>query len=124
MTIATSAALRLPLDRVEETKPKRQPRATKRLSLRQATNLMAAVAFAHEIGTPLNAHVTIHWVGTGAGDDPDGKQFAKVREGFDKWLTRQGIPGGLTAIWVRERLCVVRLRWPTATCFSTQRTPL
>jgi hypothetical protein len=27
-----------------------------------------------------------------------------VREGFDKWLKRQGIPGGLTAIWVRERL--------------------
>lgn len=30
--------------------------------------------------------------------------FAKVREGFDKWLKRQGVPGGLTAIWVRERL--------------------
>jgi hypothetical protein len=28
----------------------------------------------------------------------------KLREGFDKWLKRQGIPGGLTAIWVRERL--------------------
>jgi hypothetical protein len=27
-----------------------------------------------------------------------------VREGFDKWLKRQGIPGGLTAVWVRERL--------------------
>jgi hypothetical protein len=30
--------------------------------------------------------------------------FAKVREGFDQWLERWGLPGGLTAIWVRERL--------------------
>ena len=65
---------------------------------------MAAVAFAREIDTPLNAHATIHWVGTDAGDDPEGSRFAKLREGFDKWLKRQGIPGGLTAIWVRERL--------------------
>ena len=70
---------------------------------RQAENLMAAVAFAREIGTPLNAHATIHWAGTSIGDDPDGLLFRKVREGLDKWLTRQGIPGGLTAIWVRER---------------------
>src|SRR5262245_28233422 len=78
--------------------------ATKRITPRQAENMMAALRFAGEIGTPLNAHATIHWVGTGAGDDPDGSRFAKVREGFDKWLRRQGIPGGLTCIWVRERL--------------------
>jgi hypothetical protein len=78
-------------------------RGTKRLSLPQASNIMAAVAFAREIGTPLNAHATIHWVGTEVGDDPNGERFAKVREGFDKWLKRQGILGGLTAIWVRER---------------------
>ena len=65
---------------------------------------MEAVAFAREIGTPLSTHATIHWVGTKAGDDPDGRLFALVREGFDKWIKRQGIPGGLTAIWVRERL--------------------
>ena len=82
----------------------RKHRPTKRITLRQATNLMEALAFAREIGTPLNAHATIHWVGTNAGDDPNGRLFAKVREGFDKWLKRQGIPGGLTAIWVRERL--------------------
>jgi hypothetical protein len=29
--------------------------------------------------SPLNAHVTIHWVGTEAGDDPDGSRFAKLR---------------------------------------------
>jgi hypothetical protein len=72
--------------------------------MRQASNMMEAVIFARETGTPLNAHATIHWVGTKAGDDLDGARFRKLREGFDKWLTRQGIPGGLTAIWVRERL--------------------
>jgi len=30
--------------------------------------------------------------------------LAKVREGFDKWLKRNGVVGGLTAVWVRERL--------------------
>jgi hypothetical protein len=72
--------------------------------MRQATNIMAAVRFAREIGTPLLAHATIHWAGTHVGDDPDGRHFAKVREGFDKWLLRSGVPGGLTAIWARERL--------------------
>jgi len=85
-------------------KPTRQPRTSKRIALRQAANIMAAVAFAREIGTSLNAHATIHWVGTQAGDDPDGRLFAKLREGFDKWLKRRGVSGGLTAIWVRERL--------------------
>ena len=69
----------------------------------QASNIMAAVTFAREICTPLNAHATIHWVGTEVGDDPNGERFAKVREGFDKWLKRHGVPGGLTAVWVRER---------------------
>jgi hypothetical protein len=72
--------------------------------MRQAKDMMEALAFAREIGTPLNFHATIHWVGTEAGDDPDGCRFARLREGFDKWLTRHGVPGGLTAIWVRERL--------------------
>jgi hypothetical protein len=66
--------------------------------MRQASNMMAAVTFARDIGTPLNAHATIHWIGTEAGDDPDGHRFAKVREGFDKWLKRNGVAGGLTAI--------------------------
>jgi hypothetical protein len=68
----------------------------------QAENMVATLAFAREIDRPLNAHATIHWVGTEAGDDVDAS--AKLREGFDKWLKRQGIPGGLTAVWVRERL--------------------
>jgi hypothetical protein len=39
----------------------RQP--SKRINMRQAQNMMGAVAFARRIGTPLNAHATIHWVG-------------------------------------------------------------
>jgi hypothetical protein len=80
----------------------RRPRATKFLSVRQANYLVAAVAFANEIGLPLVAHATIHWSGTNAWDDPDGTLFAKVREGLDKYLHRRGICGGLTGIWCRE----------------------
>ena len=81
-----------------------EARASKRISMRQASNMMEAVAFARRIATPLNAHATIHWIGTKAGDDFYGRRFAKVREGFDKWLRRNGVFGGLSAIWVRERL--------------------
>jgi hypothetical protein len=69
--------------------------------VRQAENIVAALAFAREVGTPLNAHATIHSVGTEVGDDADGSCFAKLRERFDKWLTRQGIPGGLTCMGAR-----------------------
>ena len=41
---------------------------------------------------------TIHWSGTVVFDDPDGKRFAKVREGFHKWLLRRGI------VWVDVRV--------------------
>jgi hypothetical protein len=50
----------------------------------------------------LVAHATIHWSGTVVFDDHDGRRFAKLREGFDKYLIRQGVPGGLTAVWCRE----------------------
>jgi hypothetical protein len=50
----------------------------------------------------LVAHATIHWSGTVAFDDHDGKRFARVRESLDKDLIRRGIGGGLTAIWCRE----------------------
>jgi hypothetical protein len=48
------------------------------------------------------AHLTIHWAYTDVGDDPDGKLFAKAREGLDKWARRHGFP--LTCIWARERM--------------------
>jgi hypothetical protein len=90
--------------RAKTTKPKGKLHRSTHVTLRQSSNLMEALAFARKIGTPLNTHATIHWIGTKAGDDPDGRRSAKVREGFDKWLLRHGVPGGLTAVWVRERL--------------------
>jgi len=79
-----------------------RPRGSKHLSLDQATNIIEAVDHARTIGLPLVAHATIHWSGTVAFDDPDGKLFAKVREGLQKWLLRRGIVGGLTCVWCRE----------------------
>jgi hypothetical protein len=47
-----AALLHLPeADRGVATKPKRQPRASKRILLRQASNMIAAVAFVREIGS-------------------------------------------------------------------------
>ena len=91
-------------DTAQEEKQRRhyRPHGSKHLSLAQATNILEAVNHARAIGLPLVAHVTIHWSGTDAFDDPDGKLFARVREGFHKWLLRQGIVGGLTCVWCRE----------------------
>jgi hypothetical protein len=88
-------------DRGSATKPKRQPRGSKRITMRQATNIMEAVPFAKLVGLPLVAHLTIHWSLTDVGDDSDGKLFAKFREGLDKWLHRRGI--AFAAAWSRER---------------------
>ena len=68
----------------------------------QATNIIEAVKFAKLIGLPLVAHLTIHWAYTNVGDDPDGKRFAKVREGLAKWLRRHGIV--FAAAWCIERM--------------------
>jgi hypothetical protein len=63
---------------------------------------MGGLSFARKVGTPLNTHLIIHWGGTLAGDDPDGRLFAKLRYLLDKRLRRKfGVE--LTAIWVRER---------------------
>lgn len=80
-----------------------QRRTTQAINYRQAENMMEAIKFARHMGTPLTAHLTIHWGARTAGDDTDGKRSAKLREGLDKWLQRQGVSGGLIAIWVRER---------------------
>jgi hypothetical protein len=69
--------------------------------MRQASNIMEAVAFAKSICLPLVAHLTIHWGLTDVGDDPDGTLFAKLREGLDKWLQRRGI--AFNGAWSRER---------------------
>jgi hypothetical protein len=91
-------------DAVHSEKQQRRyrPHGSKHLSLDQATNIIEAVDHARTIGFPLVAHATIHWSGTDVFDDPDGKLFAKVREGFNKWLLRRGVAGGLTCVWCRE----------------------
>ena len=65
--------------------------------------MMEAVACAKLIDLPLVAHLTIHWAFTDVGDDPDGKLFAKLREG-----TRQvGASARFSpspGIWARERM--------------------
>jgi len=85
-------------------RPRRRYRVggTKYITIQQATNIIEAVKFAKLIGLPLVAHLTIHWAFTEAGDDPDGKRFAKVREGLAKWLRRHGIV--FAAAWSLERL--------------------
>ena len=49
------------------TKPGKQPRATKLISMRQASNIMEAVSFAKSIELPLVAHLTVHWSLTDVG---------------------------------------------------------
>jgi hypothetical protein len=87
----------------QQYKRRRQYRAggTRYITVPQATNIIEAVKFAKLIGLPLVAHLTVHWSVTDAGDDPDGKLFAKVREGLDKWLRRRGI--AFASCWSRER---------------------
>jgi hypothetical protein len=92
---------------VQPHRPREQGRryrvgGTRYITIPQATNIIEAVDFAKFIGLPLVAHLTIHWAYTDVGDDPDGKLFAKVREGLDKWLRRQGIV--FAAAWSRERM--------------------
>ena len=86
----------------EKQRRRYRPHGSKYLSLDQATNIIEAVDYARTVDLPLVAHATIHWSGTVAFDDPDGKLFAKVREGLHKWLLRRGIAGGLTCVWCRE----------------------
>ena len=74
---------------------------TKLITVAQAINMKAAVRYAELISRPLTAHFTIHWVGTDAGDDPDGKLFAEVREGYARWLRRRDVP--FAGVWCREK---------------------
>jgi hypothetical protein len=87
----------------QQYKHRRQYRSggTRYITLPQATNIINAVDFAKTIDLPLVAHLTIEWSLTDVGDDSDGKLFAKVREGLDKWLRRQRIV--FAAVWSRER---------------------
>jgi len=76
-------------------------RISQHLNDRQVNELLAASGFAREIGLPLTAHLTVHWSLSNAGDDPNGRLFAKFRERFSKVLRRLGIV--FAAVWVREK---------------------
>jgi hypothetical protein len=64
--------------------------------------MKAAVDYAELIGMPMVAHFIFHWVGTDALNDVNGELFAKVREGFARWLRRRGLP--FAGVWCREKL--------------------
>src|SRR4249919_1678883 len=74
---------------------------TNSISVSHAEGMVGAVAYAEEIGLSLVAHLTIHWSGTDAGDDANGKLFAKVREGLARWLRRRGFL--FAGVWCREK---------------------
>ena len=102
-----AAPSRVPIPHNDEaTKPATQTRASKYVGMRQASNIMEAVKFAKSIALPLVAHLTIHWSLTDVGDDPDGKLFAKFREGLDKWLDRKAIV--FAGAWAPSRRAVGR----------------
>ena len=75
---------------------------TSLIGLPQVINLKSAVEFAASLGTPLVAHCIIHWVGTDAGDDPNGELFAKFREALSLWFRRRGVT--FAGVWSREKL--------------------
>jgi len=86
----------------QQRKHRRQyrPGGTRLITVPQATNIIEAVEYAKSIGISLVAHLTIYWACTDVGDDSDGKLFAKVREGLDKWLHRKGVV--FASAWARE----------------------
>src|SRR5262245_9622471 len=90
---------------------------SKYISVAQAVNIVEAVKFAKSIGLPLVAHLTIHWSGTDAFDDPDGTRFAKVRQGLSKVLLRRDIP--VAWVWCRE--CRPKRTSCTVICSFTYR---
>ena len=91
-----------PSDQLERHRRRYRVGGTKYITLSQATNIIEAVEFAKSIDLSLVAHLTIHWAYTNAGDDPNGKLFAKVREGISKWLRRHGMV--FAAAWCIERM--------------------
>ena len=75
---------------------------TKYISISQAKAMIEAVQYAKAVGLPLNTHLIIHWAGTASGDDPNGKLFAKLREGYARWLRCRG--AAFAGVWCREKL--------------------
>ena len=68
--------------------PPQKPKQSHRPN-RQARCLVEGLSFACGRGIPLNTHLIVHWGGTMAVDDPDGKLFAKLRYLLDKRFRRK-----------------------------------
>ena len=78
---------------------RRTCKPSQHISKRQATNLIAACAFAEAIGLPLNVSVDIAWIFF-SGSADDRSRFARCQERLSKWARRKCFP--LTMIWTRE----------------------
>lgn len=78
----------------------RADRVSEALTLQQARGIMAAAAFALQIGLPLNRHLTVHWARAGIDDAgaaaATGAFLKRARQLFQK----RGEP--FAYVWVRE----------------------
>jgi hypothetical protein len=74
-------------------------RQTRHIALRQANNLMAACAFAANIGFRLNVSIDVFWL-MFSGWAEDATRLAKSKQRLSKWFARRGF--ALFMIWVRE----------------------
>jgi hypothetical protein len=78
----------------------RKLRRTRHITLRQANNLVAACAFAEDIGCRLNVTIDIFWLMFSGWEEEDAKRLAKSQQRLSKWFVRRGF--ALVMIWVRE----------------------
>lgn len=74
-------------------------RRTQHITSRQANNLVAACAYAEDIGCRLNVSIDVFWL-MFSGWVGDAKRLAKAQQRLSKWLVRRGF--ALMMIWVRE----------------------
>lgn len=74
-------------------------RRTQHITPRQASNLVAACAYAEDIGCRLNVSIDVFWL-MFSGWEGDAKRLSKSQQRLSKWFVRRGF--ALVMIWVRE----------------------
>ena len=74
-------------------------RRSQHITPRQANNLVAASAYAEDIGCRLNVSIDVFWL-MFSGWEEDAKRLAKSQQRLSKWFARRGFT--LVMIWVRE----------------------
>jgi hypothetical protein len=74
-------------------------RRSQHITPRQANNLVAACAYAEDIGCRLNVSIDVFWL-MFSGWEEDAKRLAKSQQRLSKWFARRGFT--LVMIWVRE----------------------